>query len=93
MSTRNWEPLPRSVEGIKEWYRASQIEEDEYCTPLELPPQVIHQISVSLSEDRPLAAIHLKRLIEYAAPFEDEPRVRVPEPGRLDFLPVPKDPK
>jgi hypothetical protein len=90
-STGDWDPLPRSLEAIKEWYRKSQIEEAPYRTPREIPERVVHQISVSLTMGKPLARIHLKRLIEYADRFEDEaPRSESPR-GGLDALPVPKD--
>lgn len=56
MSTQEWEPLPRDLKAIKELYP-------------DLPPQVVHQVKVSLAEGGPLAHIQLKRLIEYAGRF------------------------
>jgi hypothetical protein len=70
--TRDWDPLPRNLDEIKAWYRASQLEERGYATPEELGARVIHQIGISLIENRPLAVIHLKRLIEYAKRLEPE---------------------
>ncbi len=60
------EPLPRDLDAIKAWYRASQVQDDPYRPVLDLPPIVVHQIQMSLTEDLALCRGHLKRLIEYA---------------------------
>jgi hypothetical protein len=66
--------LPRDINHIKAWYRASQ-PQDPYRPerePLNLPPRVIRQIEMSLLEGHPLTEVHLERLIEYAARLKEE---------------------
>lgn len=70
----HWEPLPRELDAIKAWYRASQIEADPYRTPRELPARVVHQIQKSLQGGSPLYADHVKRMIESAQRLDEGDR-------------------
>lgn len=66
------EPLPRALDAIKAWYRASQDQNDPYRSPRELPARVVHQIQKSLQDGSPLYAGQVKRLIEYANHLDEE---------------------
>ena len=69
----HWEPLPRELDAIQAWYRASQANDDPYShRPVrDLPARVVHQIQKSLQDNQPLYADQVKRLIEYAERLDE----------------------
>lgn len=69
----HWEPLPRELDAIQGWYRASQAQDDPYRPARDLPARVVHQIQKSLQDGLPLYADQVKRLIEYAQRLDEAP--------------------
>jgi hypothetical protein len=67
----HWEPLPRDLDAIKAWYHASQVEDDPYRLPRELPARVVYQIQMSLQRGLPLYADQMKRMIESAQRLDE----------------------